>query len=74
MMLNKFRLVCVTGLLPLICGCQSLSTPELAGPGCDGGLRETAGTGGVVHGAVRAQLDRAHAQRIVAITDEGDRG
>lgn len=30
--------------------------------------------GGVVHGAVRSQLDRAHAQRIVAITDEGDRG
>lgn len=45
-----------------------------ATPGCDGGVRETAGTGGVVHGAVRAQLDRAHAQRIVAITDEGDRG
>lgn len=46
----------------------------LAGPGCDGGLREATGTGGVVHGAVRAQLDRSHAQRIVAITDEGDRG
>lgn len=46
----------------------------LAGSGCDGGLREAAVTGGVVHGAVRAQLDRAHAQRIVAITDEGDRG
>lgn len=42
--------------------------------GSDGGMRETAGPGGVVHGAVRAQLDRAHAQRIVAITDEGDRG
>lgn len=47
---------------------------SLAGSGCDGGVREAAGTGGVVHGAVRAQLDRAHAQRIVAITDEGDRG
>nr|WP_243430468.1 lysis system i-spanin subunit Rz [Pseudomonas sp. 51_B] len=46
----------------------------LAGSGCDGGVRDAAGTGGVVHGAVRAQLDRAHAQRIVAITDEGDRG
>jgi len=34
----------------------------------------TAGAGGVVHGAVRAELDPAHAQRIVAITDEGDRG
>ncbi|WP_434577518.1 lysis protein [Pseudomonas sp. Z1-6] len=31
-------------------------------------------TGGVVHGARRAKLDRAHAQRIVAITDAGDRG
>lgn len=46
----------------------------LAGPGCDGGVRQAAGTGGVVHGTVRAQLDRAHAQRIVAITDDGDRG
>ncbi len=46
----------------------------LAGQGCDGGVREAPGAGGVVHGAVRAQLDPAHAQRIVAITDEGDRG
>lgn len=30
--------------------------------------------GGVVHGGARAQLDPAHAQRIVAITDDGDRG
>lgn len=45
-----------------------------AAASCDGRLRETAGAGGMVHGAVRAQLDRAHAQRIVAITDEGDRG
>lgn len=34
----------------------------------------TTSAGGVVHGAVRAELDPAHAQRIVAITDEGDRG
>ena len=34
----------------------------------------TTGPGGVVHGARRAQLDPAHAQRIVAITDDGDRG
>lgn len=46
----------------------------LAGQGCDGGVREATSTGGVVHGTVRAQLDPAHAQRIVAITDEGDRG
>jgi len=30
--------------------------------------------GGVDHGAVRARLDPAHAQRIIAITDAGDRG
>jgi hypothetical protein len=45
-----------------------------ASQGCDGGVREASSAGGVVHGAVRAQLDPAHAQRIVAITDEGDRG
>lgn len=45
-----------------------------AAPGCDGGLREAAGTGGVVHATVRARLDPAHAQRIIAITDDGDRG
>ncbi|WP_223514333.1 lysis system i-spanin subunit Rz [Pseudomonas sp. GL-R-26] len=32
------------------------------------------GAGGVVHGGARARLDPAHAQRIVAITDEGDQG
>jgi hypothetical protein len=32
------------------------------------------GAGGVDHAAVRARLDPAHAQRIIAITDEGDRG
>lgn len=30
------------------------------------------GAGGVVHAARRAQLDPAHAQRVVAITDAGD--
>jgi hypothetical protein len=34
----------------------------------------TAGTGGVDHATVRARLDPAHAQRIIAITDSGDRG
>ncbi|SEC73451.1 lysis protein [Pseudomonas marginalis] len=33
-----------------------------------------AGAGGVVHAAGRAQLDRAHAQRIIDITDAGDQG
>jgi hypothetical protein len=41
-----------------------------------GGCAVSAGTGagGVVHGETRARLDPAHAQRIVAITDDGDRG
>ncbi|WP_046857891.1 lysis system i-spanin subunit Rz [Pseudomonas sp. CCOS 191] len=30
--------------------------------------------GGVDHGPVRARLDPAHARRIIAITDDGDRG
>jgi hypothetical protein len=34
----------------------------------------SAEAGGVVHGRARAQLDPAHAQRIVAITDTGDHG
>lgn len=35
-------------------------------------LPATPGAVGVVHAARRAQLDPAHAQRIVAITDDGD--
>ena len=42
--------------------------------GSGGGLQSTAGAGGLVHGAVRVELEPAHAQRIIAITDEGDRG
>jgi len=38
------------------------------------GVSTAPGARGVVHGAVRADLDPAHAQRIIAITDEGDRG
>ncbi|WP_339492313.1 lysis protein [Pseudomonas sp. EA_15y_Pfl2_R67] len=34
----------------------------------------TTATGGVVHGPTRTQLDPAHAQRIIGITDAGDRG
>ena len=34
----------------------------------------TPGAGGVVHATRRAQLDPAHAQRIIAITDAGDQG
>jgi hypothetical protein len=40
--------------------------------GCD--VPATAGAGGVDHAALRANLDPAHAQRIIAITDTGDRG
>jgi hypothetical protein len=40
--------------------------------GCN--LSATTGAGGVDHGTLRARLDPAHAQRIIAITDKGDRG
>ena len=40
--------------------------------GCD--VPKASGAGGVDHAAVRARLDAAHAQRIIAITDTGDRG
>ncbi|WP_369303061.1 lysis system i-spanin subunit Rz [Pseudomonas sp. N2-5-1-1] len=34
----------------------------------------TAAAGSLVHGGTRAQLDPAHAQRIIGITDAGDQG
>ena len=40
----------------------------------NGSLSATTATGGVVHGPERAELDPAHAQRIIAITGEGDQG
>jgi hypothetical protein len=40
--------------------------------GCN--VPSTPGAVGVVHGAARAQLDPAHAQRIIGITDSGDQG
>jgi len=39
--------------------------------GCS--VPSTASAGGVDHATVRVELDPAHAQRIVAITDQGDR-
>lgn len=39
-----------------------------------GGVSATPGACSVVHGGSRAELDPAHAQRIVAITDKGDQG
>ncbi|MDB6446117.1 lysis system i-spanin subunit Rz [Pseudomonas sp. 21TX0197] len=41
---------------------------------CSGTVPATTIAGGVVHGTIRAQLDPAHAQRIIDITDAGDRG
>ncbi|WP_449102127.1 lysis system i-spanin subunit Rz [Pseudomonas extremaustralis] len=48
-----------------------LDAADSAG-GCN--VPATPGAVGVVHGAARAQLDPAHAQRIIAITDAGDQG
>ncbi|MFR0674657.1 hypothetical protein ACLUUI_14540 [Enterobacterales bacterium AW_CKDN230030176-1A_HGKHYDSX7] len=45
-----------------------------AAPGDDGRMRAAADAGGMVHGATRAELDPAHAQRIIGITGDGDDG
>ena len=47
---------------------------DAAGTGSRCDVPATPGAVGVVHAARRAQLDPAHAQRIVAITDSGDQG
>ena len=39
-----------------------------------GSMSATPTTSGVVHSPTRAQLDPAHAQRIIGITDAGDQG
>jgi hypothetical protein len=51
-----------------------LSVVLAEGSTSDCSVPATSGAGGVVHAAVRARLDAAHAQRIIAITDAGDRG
>ena len=38
------------------------------------GVQAPTSSGGVVHGSARAQLDPAHAQRIIGITSDGDQG
>ena len=38
------------------------------------GMQASTVPGGVVHGTARAKLDRAHAQRIIGITGDGDQG
>lgn len=50
----------------------SVLLAEGSAGGCS--MSGTACTVGMVHGAVRAKLDPAHSQRIVAITDSGDQG
>ncbi|MBX9404839.1 lysis protein [Pseudomonas baetica] len=50
----------------------SVLLAEDSASGCN--VPATPGAVGVVHAARRAQLDPAHAQRIIAITDTGDRG
>jgi hypothetical protein len=42
--------------------------------GADNGPVSATATGGVVHGPTRAELDPTHAQRIIGVTDDGDRG
>lgn len=51
-----------------------LSVVLASGAGCCEQLPAAAGTCSVVHGGTRAELDPAHAQRIIGITDAGDNG
>ena len=48
----------------------SVLLAEDSASGCD--VPTTPGTVGVVHATRRAQLDSAHSQRIIRITDDGD--
>ncbi|WP_395605072.1 lysis protein [Pseudomonas sp. B16120] len=50
-----------------------LSVLLTAGAG-SAGMSTAAGAGGLDHGATRAELDPAHAQRIIGITGDGDEG
>lgn len=50
-----------------------VATPA-AGTGGDGGVPAATAAGCLVHGAARVELDPAHAQRIIAITGDGDDG
>ena len=51
----------------------SVQLDATAATGCYG-VQATTSTGGVVHGTTRAQLDPAHAQRIIRISGDGDQG
>ena len=51
----------------------SVQLDVTAATGCDG-MQATTHPGCVDHGAHRAQLDPAHAQRIIGITGDGDQG
>ena len=46
---------------------------DAAATGCDA-VQTTTGAGGLVYGTHRARLDPAHAQRIIRITGDGDKG
>ena len=51
----------------------SVQLDASAATGCDG-MQAAASPGSMVYGARRAQLDPAHAQRIIGITGDGDQG
>ena len=50
-----------------------LAAPPTATSGSSG-VREASDSSGVVHGTTRAELDPAHAQRIIGIAGDGDDG
>lgn len=82
---GRGRLCCVLDVLHVqACLRDWLTTADLrlsvlvdagavAAQGCNGGGASARYTAGLVDGSLRAQLDPAHARRIVAITDKGFR-
>ncbi|MFJ2714933.1 lysis protein [Pseudomonas sp. NPDC087346] len=52
----------------------SVLLAAIPGSGGADGVPTATSAGGVVHGGTRTELDPAHAQRIVGITGDGDRG
>ena len=47
---------------------------DAADSASDSSVPTSTAAGSLVHGGARSRLDPAHAQRIIAITDEGDQG
>ena len=69
---NVIKVACAIVLPLLMCGCQSSSMPTTLPLAVQ--CQPPPAPAAWIMAAARARLDPAHAQRIIAITDAGDRG